>query len=227
MSDQRTPFSQMDIGSAPAISIPLETVEVEVTALALLGDYAKAFRREAQRVNPKRAEQVQLEDEELVEYADYLLTKRLQVIQNNCPDFRKLKILYIPSFLQYVLSMIGEVTNREFGLRLVPVQAHPSKMTFEQALAVSEKIGSFERDLQIVQDAMPRSIEGDSNVMSTALIDGYVRSYKKVEHPAATYVTAVLGMKLRQETAFRVLYRIQYDDVDFITAALLTNKRLY
>jgi hypothetical protein len=225
--NQGTQYSQMDIGSAPAITVPMEIVEVEVTSEALMGDYARAFVREASRVNPLLAEQVKLEESELVEYAEYLLTQRIRVIRNDCPDFRRLKVLYIPSFLQYMLSMIGQFVDRSFGLKFIPVVAEESKMTFEQALAVSEKIGSFERCLQIVQDAMPRSIDGDPNVMSTALIAGYVRSIKKVDHPAATYVTAFLGMTLRKEAALSVLYRVQYDDVDFITAALLTHKGLF
>jgi hypothetical protein len=102
-----------------------------------------------------------------------------------------------------------------------------SDMTLERAYQISEKIGSFERDLQIVRDAMPRSMDGNPDVMSSALIAGYVRSYKPVGHPAATYVTAFSNMKLRQEMALSALYRIQYDDVSFIQMALTTQKGLY
>jgi hypothetical protein len=102
-----------------------------------------------------------------------------------------------------------------------------SKMSFEEALVISEKIGSFQDDLQIVKDAMPRSIEGDVDVMSTALIADYVRALKPVEHVASTYVTAFLGMRLKEEAAMGALYRVQYDDVAFIASALLTQKGLY
>lgn len=220
-------YQKLDLGSNPAITVPLEIVEVTVTAKGLVGDYATAFCREAARINPERAKQVMLDETELVEYAEYLLAKRIEIVQNKCPDYRHLKSLYIPGFLQYVLSLVGEVTDRSFGLKMVPVLDAPSKMTFQQALRISDKIGSFERDMSVFLDAMPRSSEGDMQVMSTALIDGFVRSFKRDIHPAVTYVTAFLGMKLRQEAAFRVLYRVQYDDVEFITAALLTNKRIF
>jgi len=227
MNIQRTDFSKLDIGSTQPITKPMETVEVVVTSAGLMGDYARAFVREAKRVNPDRAKQVDLTEDELVDYANYLLAKRIQCVNNTCSDFRRLKALYIPSYLQYVLSMIGLVIDRSYGLRLVPVMNEGPMMSLDDALLVSEKIGSFENDLQIVQDAMPRDIYGDVNVMSTALIAGYVMSYQRVGHPAATYVTAFLGMTLRKETAFTALYRIQYDDLDFITAALLTQKGLF
>lgn len=82
-------------------------------------------------------------------------------------------------------------------------------------------------DLQIVQDGMPRSSDGNVDVMSTALIAGYVRSLKRVEHVAATYVTAFLGMKLKEEVAMQTLYRVQYDDIEFIATALTSQRGLY
>lgn len=225
--NKETKFSQMDIGSTQPTAKSMDVVEVVVSSDGLLGDYARAFVREASRVNPDLAKQVKLTEDELVQYADYLLTMRIQSVNGTCNDFRRLKALYVPSFLQYVLSMIGIVIDRSYGLKLIPVMDKGSKMTLTQALCISEKIGSFENDLQIVLDAMPRDVFGDKNVMSTALIAGYVMSYQKVDHPAATYVTAILKMKLRQETSFTALYRIRYDDVDFIAAALLTQKGLF
>lgn len=227
MSQVAASFKTLDIGSAPSTTVPLEIVEVELGASSLLDDYVVAFVREARRVNPILAEQVQLDEQEVMEYANYLLTQRVRIVQNNCPDYRRLKSMYIPSYLQYVLSLIGEVIDRSYGLKMVPVLREPSTATFEEMLIVSEKIGCFERFLQILQDAMPRSVEGDAEVMSTALIGGHVRSYKHGITPSSTYVTAVLDMKLRKEAMLSVLYRVQYDDVQFIIAALLTNKRLF
>lgn len=227
MNNSSISFETMDLGSVNPTSVPMELIEVGVSVNGLVGDYAKAFVNEAYRVNPGRANQVQLSEEEVLAYCDYLLTKRVEIINNECKDFRQLKSLYIPSFIQYVLSMIGKVVIRDYGLTIMPVVEEKSKMTLKQAYVISEKIGSFENDLQIVQDAMPRDINGNSDVMSTALIAGYVRSLKRVGHPAATYVTAFLNMSLRKETAFQTLYRIQYDDLEFISMALTTQKGLY
>lgn len=220
-------FQDMDLGTAKPISVPMELVEIQISSADLVADYAKAFVSEAYRVNPRKAEQVKLTAEELLAYADFLLTQRVDCVKGVCKDFRRLKVLYIPSYLQYVLSMIGEFIDREMGLKFVPVMAKRSELTLKQAIAISEKVGSFIDDLQVVQDAMPRDPKGDKDVMSTALIAGYVRAYVKVDHPAATYVTAFLNMQLKKEAAFKALYRIQYDDYDFISMALTSQKGLY
>lgn len=220
-------FVSLDLGSVKPTSIPMEEVEVVMSSDNLLGTYAKSFVKETFRVNPLRAEQVQLTVEEMERYCEFLLTQRINSVNGECPLFRKLKSLYIPSWIQYNLSMIGVVTLREVGLRMIPVMEKPSTMTFEEALVISEKVGMFLDDLQIVQDAMPRSEQGNVDVMSTAMIAGYVRAMKKVDHVSATYVTAFLGMKLREEAAMQTLYRVQYDDIGFIASALTTQRGLY
>lgn len=220
-------FHSLDITSAKPISVPTEIVEVEMSESNLFDGYAKAFVNEAYRVNPLRAEQVKLTVGEMLSYMKYLLVKRIETVQMNCPEFRKLKVLYIPVWIQYNLSMIGEVNIREKGLKLVPTIADAETISYAEAVAISDKIGAFESDLQIVHDAMPRDITGDVDVMSTAMIDGYVRAIDKVDHVAATYVTAFMGMKLKEEAAFKVLYRVQYDDIEFIATALTAQKGLY
>lgn len=240
-------FDNLLLGVSTPSSVPLETIEVEISSDALMADYARAFVRECRRVNILKAEQVGLTEKEMVEYAHFLLKKRIEVVNNDCPDFRKLKVLYIPTYLQYNLRMIGQVVNRDYGLKFVPVlkpkcdvtikeendkgeivDVKPnSSIKFEEALVISEKIGAFESDVSIVTDAFPKSIEGNVDVMQTAIIAGYVRSTTKVDHIASTYVSAVLDMKLKKETAFQVLYRVQYDDISFIASVLPTKHELF
>lgn len=220
-------YQTLDLGTGAPTSVPMEIVKVNVTADDMVVDYAKAFVKEAYRVAPLRAQQVNLTEEEMVQYAKFLLVKRLECVEDNCKDWKRLKTLYIPVFLQYALRMIGKVVIRKRGLTLIPDMSDRGTITLAEAYAISEKVGAFEDDLQLVQDAMPRSIEGDANVMSTALIAGYVRSMSEVEHVADTYVTAFLGMKLAEEQAFGVLYRVQYDDIEFIRSALTSNRKLF
>jgi hypothetical protein len=220
-------FSSLDLSGTKPISIPMETVEVSISSTDMIDSYAKAFCAEARRKNPLRAEQVNLTDDEVTQYADYLITKRVECVHNECQDARKLKVLYIPSYLQFVLETIGIYQDRTYGLKLVPIMEEKSEMTFEEALKVSEKIGSFIDDLQIVQDAMPRENVGHEGVMATALIAGYMRSYKTSVKPVDTYVAAFLKLQLVKEQSFAALYRIQYDDYDFIQAALTSYKGLF
>lgn len=228
MKETKGSFLTLDLGSGKPICVEMEVIEVELSSANLLTDYAKAFVKEAFRVNPLRAEQVKLSEDEMEAYCTFLLSQRVKSVNDNCPDFRKLKVLYIPSYIQHAMSLIGRVVIRKQGLTFVPVMDCDT-ITFEEALKISEKVGAFEDDLQIVQDAMPRDSEGNIDVMSTAMIAGYVRSvnFHEVSHPSFTYVTAFLGLKLRQEVAMNTLYRLQYDDVEFIRQALLTERKLY
>lgn len=220
-------FESLDLGTTKPTSIPQEIVHVVLSTENLTGPYGKAFVQEAYRVNPLRAEQVKLTAEEVQSYANYLMTKRVDYVHDECNDFRKLKLLYIPSWIQYCLTMVGQLTKRDVGLKVLPEMENRSDMTYEEALEISNKIGAFEDDLQIVKDAMPRSMDGNEDVMSTALVADYVRALKPVQHVAATYVTAFLGMKLREEVAFQALYRVQYDDIGYVASVLTAQKGIF
>lgn len=232
-------FEDLDLGSNPPISVETKPIYVKVgTDCALLGEYARAFVRSAFSVNPQRAEQVSLTEDEMVNYVDFLLTQRIRSINDECKIWRQLKSLYIPCFVQYALSQIGEVLLRDYGLEIIPVlvdpttkegQAHPypETITLEEAQAISRKLAYFRDDLAMVSDAMPRGHQGDIDTMSCILADGYVRSLQRVEHPVSTYLAAFIGNKLVDEQAFAPFYRVQYDDVSYIRSALLNSEKIY
>lgn len=221
--------SKINLGEVKSTSIPMEVIEVSISASDMVAEYAKAFVREAERKNPLRARQVNLTIDEMVKYATYLLQERISCVNGECTNFRKYKILYIPSYLQYVLETIGVYVDRIYGIKLVPKMDDQEmvNLTDAEAIQISEKIGSFIDDLQIVQDAMPRDNVGHEGVMATALIAGYMRSYKIGVKPIDTYVAAFLKLQLRKEQAFSALYRIQYDDYAFIQMALTSQKGLF
>lgn len=227
MSNQLESFVELDLNSTKPTSVPMEEVSVLFGVNPLFQDYAKAFIAEAARKNPNLADRVQLTVKEMEDYIAYLLYKRIEYVKDECKDFRRLWNLYIPVWIQYNLRMVGIVTNRRMGIKLIPEYDGIDVISYDEAVLVSEKIGQFIDDLQIVQDAMPRTHEGDDDVMSTALIADYVRSFKEVEHVSATYVSAFLGMRLKQEAALASLYRIQYDDIGFIASALSHHKGLF
>lgn len=216
-------FTSLDLGTGSPTSVDMETITVKLSGSTLLTNFAKAFVQEALRKSPLRAEKVNLEVEEVDKYCQYLLYQRVLSVKDECKDWRKLKLLYIPSFVQYAMSQVGRVVLRQYGLTLLP-EMEDVDMTYDEALAVSEKIAAFEDTLQMVKDAMPRGPEGDEELMSTALIADSVRSMRVVQHPVTTYVTAFLNLKIQEIQAFSVLYRIKYDDVNFITTALCSQR---
>jgi len=216
-------FGSFDLGATKPTARAFDRIEVRIEPNSLLGNFATAFINEAERKNPLTFDRVGLTASEVERYIYYLMTKRAQSIEGNSNEFRKLKVLWIPAYVQYCLRLVGKVTIYEEGLELLPIMEEESDLTFEEALLISDKIGAFHSDLQLVQDGMPRDPMGNVDVMSTALIAGYICARKEV-HVAATYVCAFMGLKLQQEAAFQVLYRLRYDDLDYIASVLTTQK---
>lgn len=230
MDDKFSKFLQMDLGTTRPTSVENQDVEVELSANDMVGNYAKAFVNECYRLNPLRMEQIDKDgkfQDELVEYVNYLFAKRIECVNSECKDWRKLKNLWIPSFVQYVLSQVGLVELRDYGITIKPVMKEECHMTLEEAYQVSAKIKMFQNELQMVEDAMPRSKYGNVDVMSCALIGDYVRSMKVVDHVSSTYVAAFANMQLRKESAFEALYRVQYDDIGYIASALSLQDGLF
>jgi hypothetical protein len=220
-------YASIDLGNSKRISVPMETVIVEIDAHHLLNDYVRGFIREAASRNPWRAQQTELKERELMDYIDYLLTQRINYVNGNTVPWQSLKALWIPSFVQYALSLIGIVEDREYGIKLVPSMRAESKMKFSDAVVISDKLSLFDGEFDMVRDAMPRDTSGNTSVMSSAVIGDYVRSYRVTEHPIYTYVAAMLDLKLQQEAAFQSLYRFQYDDIAFIHTAISQVRKLY
>jgi len=219
-------FSSLDLGTGAPSSVPMEVIEVEISPEVLLGDYACAFMRECSRTQSLRVRTVSLTEDEVFQYACFLLDARIKTINAYYPAANRLKIMAIPAFLQYCLENIGRVVRHDVGLTMVPVMSKVDVISFEDALIISDKIASFEDSLVILRDAMPRSLDGNVEVMSTALIAGYVRSQQKIS-PVSSYISAFLGLKLRKENAFQMLYRVQYDDLEYIRMALTRSGGLF
>lgn len=223
MLEASSPFEQMDLSGTKPTSVPMETIHVDIDPDVMVADYARAFVREIRRLNPRRFEQAPISDEEMIKYCTYLLYQRVLSVVDECKHWRLLKNLWIPVFIQYAMRMVGRVEIKSQGLLLMPVMSSEVSMSLEEALELSSRIGLYDQDVQMVRDAMPRGKDGDLDTMSCSLIAGYVRSMKQVEHPVATYMAAFLGFKLQEEQAFEVLYRVQYDDLAFLQAALVAD----
>lgn len=222
-------FTNLDFTGVKPTSVPMETIEVRIDPKTMVDDYARAFVREVRRCDPRRFEQAPITDEEMIKYCRYILRQRIACVNDECKDWRVIKNLYIPVFIQYAISLVGIVQINDKGLTLKPIMDQPNKdepeMKLSEALELSGRIGLYEKVVQVRLDAMPRDKRGDRDTMSCALIAGYVRSIDEVAHPVASYIAAFMGFTLMKESHFEVLYRTQYDDLEFIRAAM-TNSRV-
>ena len=212
-------FSFRQNTTAKPTAVENERLEVLIQPQELLADYAKNFVSEGFRKHPLLAQQVNISAEEVFNYAKYLLNTRIQHVNGDRRQFRDHQLLFVPAWIEYTISNIGVLVIRELGLTFVPVMDEPV-ISYEEARDISRKVQMFEGTLQVVTNAFPNDTNGDQDLMTTAIIANYVRSSKELVHPVTTYLTAFLGLKLREENAFSVLYRVQYDDISYLRQAL-------
>jgi hypothetical protein len=221
----KEPFANLDFGTKPTASA-LEVIDVAIDPKLMLDDFAHAYVMELTRRNPGRAGAVSITEDELQDYFESIIALRVQCVHGTCKVWREIKQLMIPTWIEFTISMIGEVVDTDRGLRFVPQYARD--INIEALLSTSDKLRFFVADgVSMSKDAFPRGIEGDVEVMSMAIINDYVQSQSKDSHPIASYVAAFLGFKLQEETAFKMLYRVRYDDVKFIRAMLLREGAIY
>lgn len=238
VTDQNTTFGFPN--DTKPTSVKLETINVQLSEDNLIRPYAKALVEQGRRANPLLFDVEPLDEEEVFQYCEFLVHQRVLSVQGECPLWRKLKVLHVPVWIQHAMSQIGEVILRNIGIRLMPTMdkdeliqvanndgsptAVDRYISYDRALEISNKLAAYENDLSIVTDAMPRGIDGNVDVMSSAMIADYVRTLNPVKHVASTYVARFAGFKLEQEVAFSALYRVQYDDLEYIRAAFTQNK---
>lgn len=217
-------------GSVTPVPVKMEPVGVQVSG-DFVFHFARAFIAECHESKPLFAAKDEYlpTEQEMIDYVAFILEQRILCVHGKCTLWRKLKQLWIPSWIQFCITNIGEVRLKEFGLVLTPewkpTDGRPA-LTFEQALIISEKIGMYSDRLSMVRDGFPRSIDGDVEVMSMVVIDGQVRSFKSDNHPLFSYVSGFLNMRLVRETVFKSLYRMSYDDIELILSALRSERRI-
>jgi len=211
-------FLKLDLGSGKPSSLPVELIQVKVNAELLLGDYARAFLTQMHSRRFLRAKEAELTEEEIIRYCEFLLQRRVALVNETITDLPRLKGLMIPSFIQFCLENIGRVRIVDRGLEIRPLY-DAKVIKLEEAIAISAKIALYESDISMVPDAMPRGLDGNRQVMTMALIADYVRGMEDAT-PISSYVAAFLGLKLVEENVYASLYRVVYDDVGFIRSAL-------
>lgn len=219
-----TKFS-FDFGTRPTTA-KMEKIILNLNPDVMVNDYARAYVKELFRRNPVRATEARLTEEELSYYFSGILAIRVKSINNDCPEWRQAKALYIPCFYEFVITEVGKVVDADRGFEIVPY--YVASYDMDSLLEISERLRIFMADgIAMVKDAFPRTDAGDRDAMTMAIIDGYVRSMSKDAHPIASYVSAFLGAKLKEEETFNLLYRVRYDDVEFIRSMLLREATLY
>lgn len=218
-------FAKINFGTKPTTT-QLEKIVVTIDPDLMLNGYASAYTNELQRRNPTRFAAVNITEDELNYYFKGILAIRVESVNDVCKVWREAKQLLIPSWIEFVISQVGEFVDTDRGLFFTP--SFTFEYDMESLLNISDKLRAFINDgVTMSKDAFPRGKGGDYETMSMAIINDYVQSQSKDSHPIASYVAAFLGFKLQEEAAFKMLYRVRYDDVAFIRTMLLREGTIF
>lgn len=230
-------FKSLDYGTKPSTS-KYEAVDVDINPDLILKDWGDAYARDMERRNVKKYEgtrinlssgEVPLDGDLVFKYFANLLKIRVDYVNDECHVWRQAKRLAMPAWIQFVISEVGLAYDRDRGLKFVPHLELNKKyvMPIDDMLLISVALLSFSNDGKpFFTDAFPRKPEGDIDLMSQALIESFVRGNDAHTAPVISYVTAFLGFTLRKEAELRMLYRITYDDVEFIRSMLVTDEKV-
>lgn len=201
--------------------VSMENIDLRVTAESTIKEFCHAFVEEGYRKANLLANRINLQEDDLFEYFQFLLDIRVKIVNNQFRDRSLLNLLAMPCFIELVLTGIGKVIVRDKGYTLVPNYSVVKEFDKAKMIEISEKIKEFGDYLSIVEGGMPRNEQGDRDIMSMALVDNYIRSIDRVDNPVAEYVVYFLQMKL-ENTVFDKLYRFEYDNTADIDSQIKT-----
>jgi len=224
-----TNFQNIDYGTRVSTT-EIHTITVKIDPNMILGDYAKATLAEMSRMNPTRYSAIskRLSGVRLHEYFTYLLSCRISYVRNESKDWRLVRQFWMPAWIQFAIACVGEVLVSESGLKFVPTMDELENFGIEDAFEISDILRSFKVDgLSVLDDGFPRTREGEKDTMSVSLIGDSIKGIWPVTHPIYTYVSGFLGFKLLESNTYAILYKLRYDDVNFIAHSLLHDERLF
>lgn len=237
-TQSQSQFENLNLNTVVTTST-YQNIEVQIDPDFMMKDYGKAVVKDLKRRNPERfrAIEEQIAEDELFRefegelsfaslmeaYCSDLAKIRVQSVNDECTVWREAKSLAIPPYIQFALSQIGTVRDLDAGRKYVPYVDSPElTLSVKQLMAVTDYLRAFTSDgIVLLYDAFPRQKEGDKDAMSYAIIDGYVKGQQKTSNPAKSYVAAFLGMKLKQESDFKCLYSVQYDNAEYVKDRLI------
>lgn len=197
-------------------------VEVKINATQMLQDFSNSFYLELSRANDRLVDRVQITAGEIMQYFTGILQLRIMDVQGG-NKFRKYESqMYMPAWIQFSISQIGQVIDTTYGLTFNPTMDF-EELDIDTMLKTSSKLKYFrDAGVELLNRAFPRSIQGDANFMTLAVIKGKVASYKEGQSPLSMYLAAFLDSTIEEHMTLRGLYRIEYQDVEYVKRVLET-----
>lgn len=211
--------------------------------LLLFEQFAKGLEADLQRRNWKLFDNSNISVEDLFKYLALPLVYRISdfegVPKNETNSFKyygdlprhQVNNLNYPFWIEHVVAQVGIAVDYDYGLKFVPqlllteeVNLHLDR---DKIIAIHHLLGAYEEyGLALVTNVLPKGTEGNIDVMAMTIIEDIVKSYKHL-HPAGSYVAAFLGNKIAQQKEWSSLFRVSYEEVEYIRTQFQISSHLY
>lgn len=209
-------------------NVKLEPIEVRVDPELIMTRYSESLFMKLSYLNPTRFNTIGLTVQEIFAYLSFLVVMRIKQVREEVIDWRRLKKLAMPTWIQFVITCIGKVTSIEYGLSFIPMTDVTPTISIQEAEVISNKLRFFIPDgLVLIDSGFPTKLEGDEESMQFCIIDGYVHGRMPNLHPLLSYVAAFLGQQLVKADTYRMLYRCRYEEVEFMAAQILAEQAVF
>jgi len=233
-------FEAMDFGTK-ATTLAQETISVSLNVDLILADYGAWYARELEIRAPKKFSASKLTADMITAYFTQLLALRIHDVREKLGEkvtiadildkpikpnlsWHIRKLLIAPPWIEFTLSSVGVHIDRRFGIKIIP---SPLKYVDQfNMLEISNTLRAFEDDgFSFVDNVFSSDINGNPDVMRLAVVEDFVMGMAEVK-PYATYVASFLGLQIDKSHALAALYRVRYDDIEFIKSALTLERTL-
>jgi len=138
--------------------------------------------------------EVPLTVDELRTYCESLIYLRVAWVRKLKPVIRPFEKFAVPAFLAVALAAIGEVEDKQLGIKLLPA-TKCSLQDLESFWATSRKLNLLAQRGFTMSEGLVREPEGDWDTMCLQLLGNEVVSHSMDAHPSKAVVAAALSIR--------------------------------
>lgn len=208
----------------------VKTVVFTVGEGALLKQLASILSRETMRLT-NDSKHRSIGEDLMRKYLLSLLEMRVsRIVGRSLPNYRSGYYNYaVPSLFNTALSQIGSAFDRAKGISfaLTSEKAGPM-LKAEEMTEVSNILKSLERDGFKMVEGLPKSTEGNVDVLSVQDVEGELLSYKDGDIVAGFWASIVKVEWLKEGSTYvsdlQCSYGVVSEYADFIQTLIATNE---
>lgn len=203
-----------------SVAVDVVRVKVELSPNQMFDDVAEAYCNEVIRLTRFESRQTIIDQDAMKRFFNTMLYLHIQNVQNNLDRsyFNISKRVNLPTVLVSILMNIGEVVDKDYGLKFIPSMNIDSEQLmspsdiedFSQELLRLENLG-----LKITTTGLPLPSKcGTIGFMGSQLIENTdVRSYRH-DHPVMGFFRSMFRSQSLEQIIGLAALRVRYGYYD-------------